>query len=389
MPFDLERRADRVDQPLRGVARGIPAVQASEDHGELVATQTGQGVVLAQLAAQALAQGAQQLVAETMAEGVVDVLEVVQVQAQRSGQFLAVVAAHQGLLEPLVEQRAVGQPGERVVMGHVVDLRMGGQLFGGVLGDEQHVVGLPLPVLAEQGTAAQGTRATGGVDARLGRVTFAAARAPGELLFQVVGGGWRQAFTGQAPDHAVSAGAEQAFGLLVGQQDALAVQVLDDDAGGDVGDHRIEELRQVGHFLAVLFSQFLGLQQFQLLLAPLGDVPRDLGETHQATAVIVHGIDHHMGMKRRAILAQAWADLFEAPGTARLLKVEVGQAGGALSVVVEHRVMLADDFLGMVALGTLGAGVPVGDDAVGGEQVDGIVHHALDQQPVHDVGACD
>ncbi|MNF13141.1 hypothetical protein D3C80_2148720 [compost metagenome] len=72
-----------------------------------------------------------------------------------------------------------------------------------------------------------------------------------------------------------------------------------------------------------------------------------------------------------------------------MLKVEVGQAGGALSVVVEHRVMLADDFLGVVTLGTLGAGVPVGDDTFGGEHVDGIVHHTLNQQPVHDVGACD
>jgi hypothetical protein len=38
---------------------------------------------------------------------------------------------------------------------HVVDLRMGGQLFGGIFGYEQHVVGLALAVLAEQGAAAQ------------------------------------------------------------------------------------------------------------------------------------------------------------------------------------------------------------------------------------------
>ncbi|MNH11643.1 hypothetical protein D3C79_711640 [compost metagenome] len=121
----------------------------------------------------------------------------------------------------------------------------------------------------------------------------------------------------------------------------------------------------------------------------LGNVAGDLGETHQLPGIVVHRVDHHMGMEGRAVLAQARTGLFEAPGAARLLKVERGQPGGALGIGVEQRVVLADDFLGQVALGALGAGVPVGDDTFGGEQVEGIVHHTLDQQPVHDVGACD
>ncbi|MNI87496.1 hypothetical protein D3C73_1446980 [compost metagenome] len=94
-------------------------------------------------------------------------------------------------------------------------------------------------------------------------------------------------------------------------------------------------------------------------------------------------------MKGRAVLAQACAGFFEAARVARLRKVLLGQAGDALGFAVEQRVVLADDFVGKVTLGPLGARVPVGDDTVGGEQVDGIVHHALDQQPIHDVGACD
>ncbi|MNC65011.1 hypothetical protein D3C75_1152590 [compost metagenome] len=96
-----------------------------------------------------------------------------------------------------------------------------------------------------------------------------------------------------------------------------------------------------------------------------------------------------MGMEGRTVLAPPRTGLFEAPGAARLLQVERGQPCGALGIGVEQRVVLADDFLGQVALGALGAGVPVGDDTFGGEQVEGIVHHTLDQQPVHDVGACD
>ncbi|MNO52423.1 hypothetical protein D3C76_428420 [compost metagenome] len=59
VPLDLKRRADRVDEALGGVARGIAAIQAGEHHGKLVAAQAGQGVVLAQFAPQALAQGTQ------------------------------------------------------------------------------------------------------------------------------------------------------------------------------------------------------------------------------------------------------------------------------------------------------------------------------------------
>jgi len=56
--LDLERWADRVDQPLRGVTGGVAAFQAGQHHGELVPTQPSQGIVLAQFAAQALAQRA-------------------------------------------------------------------------------------------------------------------------------------------------------------------------------------------------------------------------------------------------------------------------------------------------------------------------------------------
>ncbi|MNH25822.1 hypothetical protein D3C79_858420 [compost metagenome] len=124
-------------------------------------------------------------------------------------------------------------------------------------------------------------------------------------------------------------------------------------------------------------------------MVAFGDVTGDLGKPHQAAVIVVHRVNHYMRMERRAIFAQARADLFETPCASRLFKVVFGQPGSPFGIVVEHRIVLADDLVGMVPLGPLGAGVPVGDDAFGGEQVDGIVHHALDQKPVHDVGACD
>ena len=68
--------------------------------------------------AQALGYHLQQLVADRMAERVVDMLEVVEVEDVR-GHHLARAWRGQGLLQPLVQQHAVGQPGERVVQRQV------------------------------------------------------------------------------------------------------------------------------------------------------------------------------------------------------------------------------------------------------------------------------
>jgi hypothetical protein len=57
----------------------------------------------------------QDVVAGGVAEAVVDRLEVVQVDEEDGG--VAEVAAVEGVLDPLAEQAAVGQPGQRVVEG--------------------------------------------------------------------------------------------------------------------------------------------------------------------------------------------------------------------------------------------------------------------------------
>ena len=74
----------------------------------------------------------QQLVAGGMAQRVVDGLEVVEVE-QVDGHDLAALDARQRLLEPLVEQHAVGQAGQRIVQRHVRDLGLRAALLGDVL----------------------------------------------------------------------------------------------------------------------------------------------------------------------------------------------------------------------------------------------------------------
>ena len=82
----------------------------------------------------------QQLVAGRMAQRIVDGLEVVEVE-QVYRHHSAASGAGERVLEPLVEQHAVGEVRQRIVQGHVHDLGLGAALLGDVLvrGDDAAV----------------------------------------------------------------------------------------------------------------------------------------------------------------------------------------------------------------------------------------------------------
>ena len=56
-----------------------------------------------------------------MAQGVVDVLEAIEVE-HVGGDHLAAPGASEGMVEPLIEQDAIGQARQRIVPSHVCDL---------------------------------------------------------------------------------------------------------------------------------------------------------------------------------------------------------------------------------------------------------------------------
>ena len=92
------------------------------DGHEFVTAQAGQRVALAQGLAQALGHGHQQLVTDGMAVPVVDVLEAVEVEVD-DGQLLAApTRLPHRLVQPVGQQDAVGQAGQRVVVGVEVQL---------------------------------------------------------------------------------------------------------------------------------------------------------------------------------------------------------------------------------------------------------------------------
>ena len=95
---------------------------ALDEHDELVAAEPADRVGLAQDAGDPCGDDAQQLVADRVAEGVVDALEAVEVDEHRRRVGAVAAGVDEHLLGAVHDQRAVRQPGERVVQRLVAQL---------------------------------------------------------------------------------------------------------------------------------------------------------------------------------------------------------------------------------------------------------------------------
>ena len=104
-------------------------------HGELVAAQACQQVGVAQYAAHALGHLAQQRVAAGVAEGIVDLLEVVQVDQVQEQQLVMALAAGGHVHQAPIEFGAVRQAGQGVDVGQARMLVLAQFLLGGIAHD--------------------------------------------------------------------------------------------------------------------------------------------------------------------------------------------------------------------------------------------------------------
>ena len=93
-----------------------------QDDRELVAAEAGRGVPGTDRALDAPADLVQHLVAEVVAPAVVDPLEVVEVDVQQPCRLPLVVPQLDRVLQPLVEEGAVREAGQRVVQGELPQL---------------------------------------------------------------------------------------------------------------------------------------------------------------------------------------------------------------------------------------------------------------------------
>ena len=113
---DRHRRHHRIEQLARHQPGMLGLGQVLDHQRELVTAEPRHRVGLAQTAAQAHAHDRQQPVAGDVAQAIVDRLEAVQVEHHDGGDALVAARPGQRALETIVEQRAIGEAGQLVVL---------------------------------------------------------------------------------------------------------------------------------------------------------------------------------------------------------------------------------------------------------------------------------
>ena len=126
---------ERGDDALGDVGRVVHAVDVLAQHDELVATEPGDGVGLAHRGLDPRGRLDEQLVADRVAERVVDRLEPVEVDVQHAAHAVVAPDAGERLVEPVGEHHPVRQPGQRVVQRLVRELRLELLLVGEIADD--------------------------------------------------------------------------------------------------------------------------------------------------------------------------------------------------------------------------------------------------------------
>ncbi len=112
---NLERLVERVEQALGDELGPCRQRHPLGDHHELVPAEAAQRVGVAYCAAESGGDPPQKLVADAVAERVVDVLEVVEVDEQHRRRGLVALRARERLFGAIQDQGAVRKTGQRIV----------------------------------------------------------------------------------------------------------------------------------------------------------------------------------------------------------------------------------------------------------------------------------
>ncbi len=114
-----ERLADDLEEFLRDELGVFERRHLGQDHGELVAAQASDGVLLADDRAKPFGDLLQQQIADGVSQAVVDHLEAIEVDVEDGEPPAIARGAGDRLTEPIEEQLPVRQPGQRVVVREV------------------------------------------------------------------------------------------------------------------------------------------------------------------------------------------------------------------------------------------------------------------------------
>ena len=113
------------DDPLAVLTQGLVIHVLAQDHGEFIATHARDAVAAAHHRLQAAGHLAQQPVARCVAEGVVERLEVVQVDVHQSHPLVRAACQFKLCGQPLVEGMAVVHAGDGIGMGQLLQAVFG------------------------------------------------------------------------------------------------------------------------------------------------------------------------------------------------------------------------------------------------------------------------
>ena len=322
---EVQRLIERDDELARDLVGLLGGVDVLQYHGELVPAQARDGVLVADGLLQARRRGAQDAVAGGVAERVVDVLEAVQIEEQHRDTRAVAPRPYDGARQPLRQQRAVRQAGERVVVGQVAQFLLGAFLIGDV---RQH----------------------GDIMAALAAcVLHAAGLQPAQQLGAVLA-----LLPDLARPHAVAielgAHAEVVLGVVLvaveqagGAADHLGVAVAGHAREGGVDRHEHEVAIEHHHRLGHAAQDFAGHPAFALGAAVGGDVA---GGTGHAQGAAIDVAFHH-----------APARAYPAPLVIGVAQAQLGQeqrriTAQVLAQCVQHaRQVVGVDLVAGVGLG--------------------------------------
>ncbi len=135
VPVHPDGFGHRLQNAAGNLFRLLAQFGPGQHHGELVAAQARHDVGLAHLAVQAVGDLLEQVVAHGVAEGVVDQLEIVEVDEQHGGNILVAPCLRDDLFEAHLEQHAVGEPGEFVAVRAQFQFLLEGDALADVVHD--------------------------------------------------------------------------------------------------------------------------------------------------------------------------------------------------------------------------------------------------------------
>ncbi|MEZ5906976.1 MAG: hypothetical protein R3C69_18415 [Geminicoccaceae bacterium] len=121
LALELERLAQHGEQLGRDIGSGGRSLQVAQHHGEFVAAEPGDRVGIPQHPGQPLAHCPQQRIARVVAEPVVDLLEVIEIEHQEGTQVAWSATVGEIALQPLEQHPTVGEPGEAIALGEHPD----------------------------------------------------------------------------------------------------------------------------------------------------------------------------------------------------------------------------------------------------------------------------